>query len=87
LGSAAREIESAIDSDPGNALLWHASADTNARHFSTAANRDRVNDRCGSFASVERYPWHVCFTLDSGHIAHCREPDVIANKRLMHRNK
>ncbi|MGB8066261.1 MAG: hypothetical protein WCF38_00960 [Pseudolabrys sp.] len=39
MGSAAREIESAIDSDPGNALLWHASADTNARHFSTAANR------------------------------------------------
>jgi hypothetical protein len=47
LGSAAREIESAIDSDPGNALLWHALADTNARHFSNAANRDRVNDAVG----------------------------------------
>ncbi|MGC2154890.1 MAG: hypothetical protein WA662_00535, partial [Pseudolabrys sp.] len=35
---------------------------------------DPAHDRNGSFASVERYPWHVCFTLDSGRIAHCREP-------------
>jgi hypothetical protein len=44
-----RSIESAIyDSDPGNPLLWHASASTDARHFSIAANPNLVNDRCGS---------------------------------------
>ena len=52
IGLGCREIESAIyDSDPGNALLWHASASTDARHFSIAANPDLVNDRCGSDAS------------------------------------
>jgi hypothetical protein len=46
-----REIESAIyDSDPGNALLWHASASTDARHFSIAPDPDLINDRSGSIA-------------------------------------
>ena len=26
----------------------------------------QFDDRFGSFASVERCPWHVCFTPDSG---------------------
>ncbi|MGC1744530.1 MAG: hypothetical protein WA754_18495, partial [Pseudolabrys sp.] len=48
-------------------------------HLDTAEERCDAGfcatyDRSGSFASVERYPWHVCFTLDSGRIAHCREP-------------
>ena len=29
-------------------------------------NIQDVFTQSGSFASVERYPWHVCFTLDSG---------------------
>ena len=41
----------------------------------------RSHDAVGHSRRIERYPWHVCFTLDSGRIAHCREPDVIANKR------
>jgi hypothetical protein len=50
IGLGRREIESAIyDSDPGNAWLWHASASTDARHFSIASNPDLVNDRCGSW--------------------------------------
>ena len=50
------------------ALLWHALAGTNARHFSTAANPDRVNDRCGSGrgkAEVEGFLGS--FTPDSDH--------------------
>ena len=52
IGLGRREIESAIyDSDPGNALLWHASASTDARHFSIAPDPDLINDRSGSDAS------------------------------------
>ena len=52
IGLGCREIESAIyDSDPGNALLWHASASTDARHFSIAPDPDLINDRSGSDAS------------------------------------
>jgi hypothetical protein len=67
LGSAAREIESAIyDSDPGNALLWHTLAGTNARHFSTAANPDPLwVSRVGLIRP--RRSRHVRFTPQSGH--------------------
>jgi hypothetical protein len=62
-------IESAIyDSDPGNPLLWHASASTDARRFSIAANPNLVNDRFGSFTSFQARSRHDRFTPMNGHI-------------------
>jgi len=42
---------------------------------------DRANFRNGSIASIERRPWHVGFTPDTGRIAATHRTDVMVQKQ------